>query len=136
MTSNVYKFAGMSPRMHNPHIRRHQFRSIKDIKMKILPYIHIFHVLLGLNFQVDILILRRMVSKTVKILFFFTHPLIHIVNTYCNTCRTESSALVGSCREKIAGKEDDWWSVGFNFLNRIAKWCIFSSQKKPNSKIL
>ena len=74
MTSNVYKFAGMSPRMHNPHIRRHQFRSIKDIKMKILPYIHIFHVLLGLNFQVDILILRRMVSKTVKVLVFFYTP--------------------------------------------------------------
>ena len=75
MTSNVYKFAGMSPRMHNPHIRRHQFRSIKDIKMKILPYIYIFHVLLGLNFQVDILILRRMVRKNVKVLVFFTHPL-------------------------------------------------------------
>ena len=70
MTSNVYKFAGMSPRMHNPHIRRHQFRSIKDIKMKILPYIHIFHVLLGLNLQVNILILRSIRSNNVIHLLF------------------------------------------------------------------
>ena len=70
MTSKVYKFAGMPLRMHNPHIRRHHFRSIKDIKMKILPYIHIFHVLLGLNLQVNILILRNIRSNNVIHLLF------------------------------------------------------------------
>ena len=62
MTSDVRV---MHPWRHTSkfiYIGCHHFR------MKILPYIYIFHVLLGSNFQVDILILRRMVCKNVNLL--------------------------------------------------------------------